>query len=321
MIITSFSELIRTAPLLLTEGAVIERLRREFTLPLDPEILHAAFIYDPQHRSILTQIYSEYIELLQPTRVPFLVFTSTWRATEERLTPRGLDVHQVNQDNVLFLRGLRNEYPETQNRMYIGGLMGCRGDAYRPEEALSEDEAYSFHRAQAEALMKGGADFLFASTLPALSEALGMARVFSSITSDYILSFVVRPNGTLLDGTSLHEAISTIDTHVDSPPIAYMINCVHPRVFETAVNDPLHSSAFVRNRILGLQANTSAKTPEELDGLLELDTADALPFAQEMDALRTSCGTRLLGGCCGTDARHISALARMVDLGKLDGNT
>jgi homocysteine S-methyltransferase len=127
-----------------------------------------------------------------------------------------------------------------------------------------------------------------------------------------MLSFIIRPDGTLLDGTPLHEALSTIDEHVNPAPLAYTINCVHPAVFRSAVNHPVHSSAYVRGRILGLQANTSEKPPEELDGLDTLDTADAALFARDMVSLRTSCGTRLLGGCCGTDTRHIAALTGLV---------
>lgn len=306
------SEAVRTAPLLLTEGAVIERLRREFCLPLDEDFLHAAFIYDEGHRSILRQIYAEYIRILTPTKAPFILFTPTWRATPERLAVKGLDVQTVNRDNVRFLQTVRSEHPEAEERIYLGGLMGCRGDAYLPEEALSESDAITFHRAQAEALMDAGADFLFASTLPACSEAIGMARVFSSITSSYMLSFIVRADGTLLDGTPLHAAISEIDAHVSPAPLAYMINCVHPHVFEAAVHHPQNSSSFARSRILGLQANTSEKTPEELDGLHELDTAEADPFALELTSLRSTCGIRLLGGCCGTDGRHIAALAHLI---------
>ena len=308
----SFSEAVRSAPILLTEGAVVERLRREYCLPLDAESLHAAFIYDDRRRSILKQIYSDYIELLKPTGVPFLLFTPTWRATGERLANEGLDARMVNRDNVRLLLELRSEHPDAEARMYVGGLMGCRGDAYRPEEALSEDDAFAFHRVQAESLMNGGVDFLFASTLPALSEAIGIARVYATLTSDYILSFIVRPDGTLLDGTPLHEALSLIDALVSPPPLAYMVNCVHPNVFRSAMNHPFHSSAYVRSRILGLQANTSERTPEELDGLDSLDTVEGLPFAHAMNSLRASTGIRILGGCCGTDVRHISALAGLV---------
>jgi len=310
----SFSDIVRSAPLLLTEGAIVERLRREFRLPLDPEIVHAAFIYNDNYRAVLWRIYAEYIGALKPAGVPFLIFTSTWRANRERLAAAGLDVRTVNADNVRFLRTLRSGHPDDEDRIYIGGLLGCRGDAYKPEEALSEDEAVAFHRTQAGALMEGGADFLFASTLPALTEAVGIARVFASLTSAYMLSFVIRPDGRLLDGTTLHDALTTIDARVTPAPLAYMVNCVHPRVFLSAMNHPAHSSPFVRSRMLGLQANTSEKSPEELDGLGELDTAEAVQFAEDMDALRASCGTRLLGGCCGTDHRHISALAERVSL-------
>jgi homocysteine S-methyltransferase len=54
-------------------------------------------------------------------------------------------------------------------------VIGPRGDASGPEEALTRNEAESCHASQIESLVEGQVDFLFASMLPALSEAQGIA--------------------------------------------------------------------------------------------------------------------------------------------------
>jgi homocysteine S-methyltransferase len=105
--------------------------------------------------------------------------------------------------------------------------MSCRGDAYSPAEALLVDEALEFHAWQAGKLADTGADFLLAATLPALSEATGLALALAATGKPYLLSFVVRPEGTLLDGTPLKDAIAAIDSAVTPSPLAYLINCTH----------------------------------------------------------------------------------------------
>jgi homocysteine S-methyltransferase len=61
-----------------------------------------------------------------------------------------------------------------------------------------------------------------------------------------------------------------------------------------------------------LQANTSAKSPEELDGLESLDSEAPAPFAAAMLDVRRQFGAKILGGCCGSDERHIEAIAAMI---------
>jgi len=124
------------------------------------------------------------------------------------------------------------------------------------------------------------------------------------------VSFIVRPSGRLLDGTPLDHAISRIDDQVAPRPLGYLVNCVHSSAMESALSAPLGRRALDSGRLLGLQANTSSRGPEELDGSEELIGEDPEVFASEMCALRTLFGLRLLGGCCGTDGRHIAALAR-----------
>ncbi len=305
-----FSQALVNAEFILAEGAVIERLRRDPAVTLDPHIANAGLVYSADGRAALARLYTQYLDIGRAYNLPMMVLTPTWRANPERLRlARFADAAAVNGDSVRFLAGIRAGYGHYAGRIFLGGLMGCRGDAYNPAAALSPDEAAEFHRPQARALVGAGVDFLLAATLPAFSEALGMARAMAETGAPTILSFVLRPTGTLLDGTPLCEAIARIDAAVSPRPCAYLANCVHPRVYAAALTCALAQDPAAIGRIIGLQANTSAKSPEELDGLNTLDSEAPEPFAAAMLDVRRQFGARILGGCCGTDERHIAAIA------------
>jgi homocysteine S-methyltransferase len=292
--------------LTLAEGAVVERLRRDPRVQLDRHLAHAAFIYQPEAARILAEVLRQYMDIGAAAGLPMVSFTPTWRANPERLFEAGLEQRDVNGDAARFLQGIRTEYGDYAKSISIGGLIGCRGDCYRPEEALAPEEAAKFHREQCRKLAEAGVDFLFAATLPAASEGLGIAHAMSGLGVPYMLSFVLNPDGRLMDGTRLDEAISMIDAAVSNPPAGYCLNCVHhstaARALEQAPKDAL-------SRILGLQANTSAKSHQELDGSATLHTEDPDVFADGMADLHRRFGLKILGGCCGTDDRHIQALA------------
>jgi homocysteine S-methyltransferase len=177
---------------------------------------------------------------------------------------------------------------------------------------LPDAEAAHFHASQAQSLAQAKVDFLMGATLPALSEALGMARAMATTQVPYVISFVIRPTGALLDGTALHAAMSAIDTAVHPQPTAYMVNCIHPTVLKQALHRQSDRERQVRARLLGLQANTSPKPPEELDDAACLESQDPDTFAKAMVRLHTQLGVKALGGCCGTDERHIASIARRV---------
>lgn len=307
-----FTKIVEQCPLIITEGAILERLRREFPFKLDPHIAHAGFIYELKRRDLFKSIYKQYIDIVHTCNLPMIIFTPTWRANPERIKLAGLMDKNVNLDCFKFLSEIKKEYNEFSKSIFIGGLIGCKRDAYNPGEALTSEEAYVFHRFQVDALSSAGVDFLFAATLPALSEAIGLAKVMAGSGSSYIISFVIRPEGILLDGTPLNEAITVIDSSVYPRPLGYMVNCVHPKVFQSAIVNKDNSSTLVRKRIIGLQANTSSKSPEELDGSHELDTEEPNVFADLMVNLNVQFGTKILGGCCGTDHRHIKALIERI---------
>jgi homocysteine S-methyltransferase len=296
----TFSEALARERVILAEGAVVERLRRDPAVALDPHVAHAGFIYDPRSAAALTAIYEEYLEIARAAELPMICLSPTWRANPDRAQAAGLARRDLNGDGVRFLKRIRAESGQS---VYLGGLLGCRGDAYRPEEGLPEADAARFHSAQVNALANAGPDFLLASTLPAVPEARGMCRAIAACGLPYLVSFVITADCRVLDGTPLEEAIASIDAAISPAPLAYMVNCVHPETLEAALD------ISRPERLAGFQANTSRRDPRELDGTPELETEPPEVFAQAMLRLHRRFGLRILGGCCGTDASHIRALA------------
>jgi len=306
---TPFPDFLEGFPCILGEGAVIERLRRNSDVELDPYLVNSAFIYDEAKRAALEEICRQYLDIGFQYGLPLLLSTPTWRASRERIAAAGYAGQDVNGDNFRFLDALRNSYGEYAEKVVICGLLSCRGDAYKPAEALAAAEAYEFHTWQAEMLAAAGVDFLLAATLPALSEATGLASALAATGKPYILSFVVRPQGTLLDGTALKDAIAAIDITVNPRPLAYLVNCTHASIFRAVLLYEVNSSPLVRERVAGLLANTAALNPEELDNSVGLVEEEPEAFGRTVAALHGELGMKILGGCCGTDDRHIRCLA------------
>jgi homocysteine S-methyltransferase len=305
-----FAEFLEKSRCILGEGAVIERLRRSGEVELDPHVVNSAFIYEPVGRRALSGIYRQYLDIGRRYDLPLFLSTPTWRASRERIEKAGYKNMEVNGDNFRFLDDMRKSYGPYAGKIVICGLLSCRGDAYQYEEALTSKEAQAFHAWQAERLAEAGVDFLLAATLPALSEAVGLAAALAATQKPYIISFVLRSQGTLLDNTPLKEAVSIIDAEVRQKPIAYMANCTHASIFKAAVSHEVNSSDAVRKRIAGLLANTAALEPEELDNSEELVEEDPQTFGKSMAGLYGELGMKILGGCCGTDERHIDNLAK-----------
>ena len=300
---------LETSPCILSEGAVIERLRRDCALELDPYLVNSAFIYEDAKRFALETICRQYLDIGRQFGLPLLMSTPTWRASRERIAAAGLAGSDVNGDNVRFLDALRSSYGGYAEKVVVCGLMSCRGDAYNPAEALAVNEAREFHAWQAARLADAGVDFLLAATLPALSEATGLALALAATGKAYMISFVVRPEGTLLDGTPLKDAVAAIDAAVTPRPLAYMINCTHASFARAALLHETNSSSLVRQRIIGLLANTAALSPEDLNDSSSLVEEDPDTFGQAVAGMGSELGLKILGGCCGTDDRHIRSLA------------
>lgn len=310
----NFSEAIDYFPNLITEGSIIERLKREFHYPLDELLSNALMIYDDEGKILLEKIYREYIDIAKSSNLPIMLLTPTWRANKERTIKANVDVKKINTDAFNFLNTIRKSYGDFSKMIFIGGLTGCKGDAYKPGEALNTEEAYLFHKEQMQILANAGVDFLFASTLPALSEAKGIAKAMSETKISYIISFVIRDDGSLLDATPLPEAIKMIDNSLSTPPTFYLTNCIHPDVLHSSFLNVKDEENILQKRLFGIQANASSKRPEELDMLEELDADTPANWAKGMIDLNKKYNLKILGGCCGTDAKFISSIVELLKL-------
>jgi homocysteine S-methyltransferase len=295
-------QLFQSDSVTLTEGSVLERASRQAPALLDPSIGYAGMLDSQQGRQMLISIWKEYATAALP--YPIVIHTPTWRCGRDRMAKARRPKSQPEETAVNLLR---DAVPEA----IIAGLLGPKGDCYVPSEAPAREAARGYHAWQVERLVEADCDFLLAATLPASGEALGIADAFAETNLPYVLSFVLRPDGCLLDGTPLVDAIAEIDGR-ERPPAGYWINCTHPEVFATGMKEAHDSNATVAARVIGFQANTSPRDPLEFDALTSLETMRPEDFASALAILRSEFGLSVLGGCCGTRAVHIHALAMAV---------
>lgn len=295
---------------LLLEGALGERLKREYGLKIDGVAAMAPLVYDPQAQKALAALWGEYRGIAQKYGLPFLATTPTRRANRERTALAGYG-EELLFDNIAFLKQVRQQTGGEQG-MYLGALMGCRGDAYRADEVLSQEQAWEFHSWAADAFARAGAEFLYAGIMPAKSEAIGMAQAMEQTGLPYLISFMIRKDGRLIDGTPIAQAIAAIDAATNRHPLCYMTNCVHPSVLRQALLQPENRGKPEMQRFLGIQANTSPLSPEELDGAQQLFCSEPEELAAHMAALEQIQPFKIFGGCCGTDGAHMEAIAKRI---------
>jgi len=282
----------------LSEGSVFERLRRADGIAFDPEVGIGALAADPVGRAALADVHRAYLRVGRERGLPMLVQTDTWRAHPDRIARSAHAGRDLNGLNAALLAELRAEAPDAA--ILIGGLVGPLGDGYGADAAPDAATAERGMRPQAEALAAGGVDVLVTATLPDTDEALGIAQALAATGLPYLIGDVARPDGTLLDGSRLGDLVAAIDSGAARAPVGYALTCVHPSVAAAAL-----AAEPVGDRVIACFANASALSPEELDGRAELDAGEPGPFAEQLDAL----GLPVSGGCCGTDERHLAALA------------
>lgn len=297
--------LLEVSDLVLMEAAVVERLRRDAGVPLHPRLLHAHFVSSERGRCALEDIYRSYIDVALEAHLPLLLCTPTWRANRERVREAGVAA-DINSEAARFMCNLRERLGPSGRSIRIGGVIGCKNDCYRPDEALSSAESEDFHTWQIDRLSDAGVDFLLASTLPEVGEAIGIARAMSTTRVPYIISFVVNRDACVLDGTPLWEAIRVLDESVSDCPLGFMVGCSHPSFL-----DPTRQPSSLFRRLVGIQGNASSMDHADLDGQAEVQIDDLSEWARAMLTLNENHGVTILGGCCGTEAEHLRRLVAL----------
>ncbi|WP_461641784.1 homocysteine S-methyltransferase family protein [Labilibaculum euxinus] len=309
-----FEKLFHNSDVLLTEGALVERLRDEFDVEFDKHINHAGVLYT--NPDALECLYKQYVDIGDKYKLPIMLMTPTRKVNFESVKESCFSDKDIIGDSCAFLNKIKNQYPDGAESIMIGGLLGCKGDAYGSEIVLGIDEAYRFHRRQTLQFAKEEVDYLFAGIMPEINEALGMARAMADSQIPYIISFMIKKNGCLLDGTPISEAIRLIDKETNVKPLCYMTNCVHSTNVRQALANEVNDKDILLKRFKGIQANSSVLSPEELNNCGILQQGDFVGMVDEMQLLYREFDFKIFGGCCGTNDKFIDQLSAMLIAGK-----
>lgn len=257
-------------------------------------------------RAILGRYFARYLKIAADGGLGFVLDTVTWRANGDWGAKLGYDaaaLYRVNRDAVAFAADLRGHLANAGQPIVIAGAIGPRGDGYVADGVMSEIEAETYHTAQIRAFADSEADFVGAYTMTNVPEAIGIARAAKAAKIPVVISFTLETDGKLPSGDALGDAIGAVDAATGGYPAYFMINCAHPTHFEQVIKGP-----WVK-RIGGIRANASAKSHAELDASTSLDGGNPEELGQQYRTLRRLLpNARVLGGCCGTDHRHVAAI-------------
>ena len=259
-------------------------------------------------RALLTRYLDQHLHIADRHGVGLLLESATWRASPDwvaRVTGSPDATAGINRAAIDFLAAYR-EQQTSEAPLPISGAVGPRGDGYIADSAMSADEAAEYHRTQIETLAATEADLITAYTLNYVEEAIGVALAAQGVGMPVAISFTVETDGRLPTGQPLGEAIQQVDETTGAAPAYYMVNCAHPTHFAGV----LDATKPWSQRIRGLRANASTLSHAELEAMSELDDGDPDDLGRRVGSLREQLPhLSVLGGCCGTDHRHISAIA------------
>lgn len=292
--------------LFLTDGGIETDLifNRGIDLPFFASIL---LLRTPEGEAALDGYIRPYLELARRQGTGFELVSASWRASPDWAPRFGIseeELDELNRKSIDRLRAIQRDFDDVPT--IVSGCIGPRGDGYDPGRIMSVDEAREYHRRQASTLARAGADQIAALTMTNIPEATGVALAAKSLDVPVVISFTVETDGLLPTGDTLQDAIAAVDDATGSYPAYYMVNCAHPDHFAGA----LREGGEAMRRIRGIRANASRCSHAELDAMTELDDGNPQELALLYRLIRESFpGITVLGGCCGTDVRHIAAIA------------
>lgn len=258
----------------------------------------------PGGEAALRRYYAAYVRIAAQFRAGMVLESATWRASADwgaRLGYTGAQLAEANRQAIRLLEDIRRGHRDLA--MVISGCVGPRGDGYNPTNVMSVDEAQAYHREQVAIFSHTAADLVSAITMNYAEEAIGIARAAQEAGMPVAISFTVETDGRLPTGQPLKEAMEQVDGATDSYPSYYMLNCAHP--------DHLVLEKRWSSRIRGLRANASRKSHAELNESAELDIGNPAELGGQYAMLKRGALPMLnvVGGCCGTDHRHVQRIA------------
>ncbi len=295
--------------LFLTDGGIETTLIFHEGLDL-PAFAAFVLLRDERGTEALRRYYAPYAELAREHGVGFVLESPTWRASPRWGREIGCDedeLDRLNRKAIGLMEELRERYAANRAPVVISGCVGPHDDGYSPAVRLTALAAQDYHATQIATFADTAADMVTAITMTYVDEAIGITRAAVEAGLPVAISFTLETDGRLPSGQALGEAIRQVDEETGAGAAYFMINCAHPTHFGDALAgpEPWH------DRIRGLRANASTKSHAELDEATELDEGDPADLGARYAGLRTTLPElSVLGGCCGTDHRHVGEVCR-----------
>lgn len=257
---------------------------------------------NPGHKNILREYYSNLIDLAREQSVGVILDSITWAANRDRGAKLGYttaDLKKFNIDAINLIANVRNE--EDDLPTVLCGQVGPRGDGYVISDLMTTHEAEDYHSEQIEVYSNTEADLVSASTICYAEEAAGVVRAAQRFDMPVAISFTVETDGRLPTGMPVREAIEQVDAESSESALYFLINCAHPDHFTSIFDDEPWMQ-----RLRGVVANASRCSHAELEVAKELDDGDPKELGIQVGGLRKRYSHfNILGGCCGSDLRHM----------------
>jgi S-methylmethionine-dependent homocysteine/selenocysteine methylase len=296
----------QSGTLFLTDGGIETTLIFHDGLEL-PYFAAFHLLQDKSGRVALTRYYERHIGIAKAAGAGFVLESPSWRASSdwgEKLGYSRDRIAALNREAIRLMLELRSKHETAETPMVVSGCVGPRGDGYDAGRLMSPAEAEAYHAHQIGAFAGTGADLVTAITMTNASEAIGVTRAAKATGMPVVISFTLETDGRLPTGQALHAAIDEVDAATDHAPAYYMINCAHPLHFQNV----LEPAPWMK-RVRGIRANASKRSHAELDAAPDLDAGDPAELGAQYAAIRNRLPwVNVLGGCCGTDHRHIEQI-------------
>lgn len=296
----------------LTEGGSETEILYKWGFDL-PEFAMFPLLDNPEADRIIRDMYRRYFEVAARHNTGMLILGHDYRASPdwgEKLGYSADGLREMQQRTIQFLEEMRTEYEDRVSDVYIGACIGPRGDAYGTGGAITESEAEDYHSVQLGNLAGTAADMAIAATFNNIPESIGVIRAGVAAGMPVGVSLTLTPEGRLRSGPSLREAIEAIEESTDGAAAWFGTNCAHPVEFEPAFADA--GSWFERLRYI--RPNAVKMDKIALCSLGHLEDGDPFELGGQMGEIaRRFPRADILGGCCGTDERHLSEIAQNVN--------
>ena len=273
-----------------------------------PEFAAFDLLKDEAGTERLREYYDDYLAIAREHDAGFVLEAPTWRANPRWAAAIGYTEEQLddlNRKAIALAEEVRTRHEDAVAPIVISGCVGPQDDGYDPSAFMSAAEAQGYHATQVATFADTAADMATAITMTYAEEAVGVARAATDAGLPVAISFTVETDGRLPSGQALGEAIEQTDAETGDAPAYYMINCAHPSHFDGV----LEAREPWLERIGGLRANASTMSHAELDEAEQLDEGNPADLGARHAALRARLPRlNVLGGCCGTDHRHVSEI-------------